>query len=135
MNSNSTAPKITPISRIESFRCAFAGIWHTFKTQRNAQIHAVIAVAIGALALALRVSLTEWAILALTTGFVIAAEMLNTATEAAMDFATTEFHPQIKIVKDVAAGAVLISAITAVVVGALILGPPLLNIIFGGFAG
>lgn len=129
---NPTAPKVNSISRIESFKCAFVGIWHTFKTQRNAQIHAVIAVFIGLLALTLRISLTEWAILALTTGFVIAAEMLNTATEAAMDFATTDFHPQVKIVKDVAAGAVLISALTAVVVGALILGPPLLNIILDG---
>ncbi|GAB4453332.1 MAG: diacylglycerol kinase family protein [Anaerolineae bacterium] len=115
------------ISRIHSFRVAFTGIWYTLRTQRNAQIHVVIAAAIIAIALSLNIGLTEWAILALTTGFVIAAEMLNTATEAAMDFATTEFHPQVKIVKDVAAGAVLVSAITAVVVGLLILGPPLLR--------
>ncbi len=115
------------ISRIQSFRVAFTGIWYTLQTQRNAQIHVTIALLIIIVAFALNISLTEWAILALTTGFVIAAEMLNTATEAAMDFATTEFNPQVKIVKDVAAGAVLISAITAVVVGLLILGPPLLR--------
>lgn len=113
------------INRLESFRYALAGIWHTLKTQRNAQIHVVIALAIFVLGLVLKLSLTEWAILALTTGFVLATEMLNTVAEAAMDYATAEFDPQVKIVKDVAAGAVLTAAITAVVVGLLILGPPL----------
>lgn len=115
------------INRIESFQYAFAGIWYTLKTQRNAQIHLTIATAIVILGLAFKLTLTEWAILALTTGFVIATEMLNTAAEAAMDYATTDFNPQVKIVKDVAAGAVLVSAITAVIVGLLILGPPLLK--------
>ena len=114
------------INRVESFRYAFAGIWYTFKTQRNAQIHMGIALVVVILGLALDLDHTEWAILALTTGFVWATEMLNTVAEAAMDYATTEFDPQVKIVKDVAAGAVLISAITAVLVGLLILGPPLL---------
>ena len=59
-------------------------------------------------------------------GFVLAAEMLNTAAEATMDFITTDYDPQVKIIKDVAAGAVLTSAITAAIVGLLILGPPLL---------
>ena len=114
------------INRVESFRYAFAGIWYTFKTQRNAQIHMGIALVVVILGLALDLDHTEWAILALATGFVWATEMLNTVAEAAMDYATTEFDPQVKIVKDVAAGAVLVSAITAVVVGLLILGPPLL---------
>ncbi|MBE7551944.1 MAG: diacylglycerol kinase family protein [Anaerolineales bacterium] len=114
------------INRIESFRYAFAGIWYTLKTQRNAQIHVGIAGFIVVLGLALNLTLTEWAIIALTTGFVWATEMLNTVAEAAMDYATADFDPQVKIVKDVAAGAVLIAAITAVTVGLLILGPRLL---------
>jgi len=118
---------VRKINRLESFRYAFAGIWYTFKTQRNAQIHLSIAVAIFILGLILKLNLTEWAILTLTTGFVITAEMLNTVAEAAMDYATTEFNPQVKIVKDVAAGAVLVAAITAVLVGLFILGPPLLQ--------
>ena len=115
------------INRLESFRYAFAGIWYTFKTQRNAQIHLSIAVAIFILGLTLKLNLTEWAILTLTTGFVISVEMLNTVTETAMDYATTEFNPQVRIVKDVAAGAVLVAAITAVLVGLFVLGPPLLQ--------
>ncbi len=115
------------INRIESFRYAFAGIWYTLKTQRNAQIHLTITLLILALGLLLQLSLTEWAILAVTAGLVFATEMLNTVAEAAMDYASTDFNPQIKIVKDVAAGAVLITALTAVVVGLLILGPPLIR--------
>ena len=113
------------INRLESFRCAFAGLWYTFKTQRNAQIHLSIAAVVFILGLILGLNPTEWAILVLTIGFVISVEMLNTVAETAMDYATTEFNPQVKIVKDVAAGAVLLAAITAVLVGLLILGPPL----------
>lgn len=118
---------VRKISRLESFRYAFSGIWYTFRTQRNAQIHLAIAVAILMLGVVLKLNLAEWAILTLTTGFVISVEMLNTVAEAAMDYATSDFTPQVKIVKDVAAGAVLVAAITAVVVGLLILGPPLIQ--------
>jgi undecaprenol kinase/diacylglycerol kinase (ATP) len=115
------------INRIESFGYALAGIWHTFRTQRNAQIHLVITGLILVLGLLLHLKPIEWAVIALTAGLVIATEMLNTVAEAAMDYATTEFHPQVKVVKDVAAGAVLTTAIIAVIVGLLILGPPLLD--------
>lgn len=114
------------INRLQSFRCAFGGIGYTLRTQRNAQIHLGSALGIFTLGLFLRLSLLEWAVIVLTMGFVLAAEMMNTVAEAAMDYLTTEFHPQVKIVKDVAAGAVLIAALTAVMVGLLILGPRLL---------
>jgi diacylglycerol kinase len=122
---------VRKVSRLKSFQCAFAGIWYTLRTQRNAQIHLSIAFLILVVGLWLKLTLTEWAILALTTGFVFATEMLNTVAEAAMDYATPDFHPQVKVVKDVAAGAVLTAAITAVVVGLLILGPPLVKMIKG----
>ncbi len=124
---------VRKINRLESFRCAFAGIWYTLRTQRNAQIHLSIAFLILVMGLWLKLTLTEWAILVLTTGFVFATEMLNTVAEAAMDYATADFHPQVKVVKDVAAGAVLTAAITAIVVGLLILGPPLLKIVMGNW--
>ncbi len=85
-----------------------------------------MAAVIFGLGLLLNLSLIEWAILALTIGFVLVTEMLNTVAEMAMDYATPEFNPQVKIVKDIAAGAVLIAALTSVIVGLLILGPPLL---------
>ena len=123
------------INRIQSFQYAFAGIWYTLRTQRNAQIHLTIVILIVALGLALNINLTEWAIVALTMGFVIVTEMLNTVAESAMDYVTTDYDPHVKVIKDVAAGAVLVSALTAVVVGLLILGPRLLawfNIMIAG---
>ena len=113
------------INRIQSFRYAFVGIWYTLRTQRNAQIHLSIGLIIFILGLILKLTLIEWAILALTIGFVLAAEMVNTVAEVAMDYLTTEFNLHVKIIKDVAAGAVLTAAITAIIVGLLILGPPL----------
>lgn len=90
-----------------------------------------VALVIVALGLFLDINLFEWAILALTMGFVIVTEMLNTVAEAAMDIITTDYHPQVKTVKDVAAGAVLLAAMTSVVVGLLILGPPLFRFVWG----
>lgn len=120
---------MSKINRLQSFRYAFEGLWHTLRTQRNAQIHVGIGLMVVGLGLFLGLSLTEWAIIALTVGFVIVAETFNTALEAAMDYVTSEIHPQVKIVKDAAAGAVLLSAITALIVGLLILGPPLYQFI------
>ncbi len=117
------------ISRLESFQHAFHGIGYTFRTQRNAQIHLAIALMIVIVGLEVGLPLAEWAILALTIGLVITAETLNTALEVAMDHLSPAIHPEVKIVKDVSAGAVLLAALTAVVVGLLILGPPLLQLL------
>ena len=95
------------------------------RTQRNARVHLAITTVIVALGLHLGLSPTQWAIIVLTIGMVLAAEFFNTVAESAIDLATTEYHPLAKIAKDVAAGAVLLLAITAVVIGLLILGPPL----------
>ncbi len=114
-----------------SFRYAFAGIWHTLKTQRNAKIHTAITVAVLLLGVWLRLPAPDWAVLALTIGVVFAAEIINTAIEAVVDLVAPEFHPLAKIAKDAAAGSVLVLAIAAVVVGLLILLPPLWRAIFG----
>ena len=95
------------------------------RTQRNARIHISIALVVVILGLWLGLSYAQWAIIVLTIGLVLAAEAFNTVAEAAVDLATAEYHPLAKIAKDVAAGAVLMVAITAVIVGLLILGPPL----------
>ncbi|MBN1810550.1 MAG: diacylglycerol kinase family protein [Anaerolineae bacterium] len=116
---------------IESFRHAFAGLWHALRTQRNTRIHLTIAAGVIALGLWLGLSYTQWAVLALTIGFVLVSEMLNTVAESLVDLVSPEYHPQAKIVKDVTAGAVLLGAILAVIVGLLVLGPPLWARIFG----
>ncbi len=110
---------------LTSFKYAFSGVWHVLRTQRNARIHLSVALVVIALGLWLGLSRTEWAIIALTIGLVLAAESFNTVAEAAVDLATAEYHPLAKIAKDVAAGAVLLTAVTAVIVGLLVLGPPL----------
>lgn len=76
--------------------------------------------------LALKLNATSWAIIALTMGLVFLAELFNTALEATIDLVVEDYHAQAKLAKDVAAGAVLVSAMVAVVVGLLVLGPPLL---------
>jgi diacylglycerol kinase len=112
---------------VESFRFAFAGLGNALRTQRNARIHVSIAAVVLVLGVALGLDALEWAVIALTVGFVLVAELFNTVIEAVVDLVTDEYHPLAKQAKDVAAGAVLISAMAAVVVGVLILGPPLLT--------
>jgi len=112
-------------SRARSFRYAFHGWGYVLRTQRNAWIHSVIATAVFFVGLWLKLSLYDWAIIVLTAAFVFSAEFINTAIEAVVDLATEEHHPLAKIGKDVGAAAVLVAALAAVLVGLLILGPPL----------
>jgi len=116
---------------VEAFRFAFSGLWYALRTQRNVRIHLVIAVVAVALGLWLSLSPTQWAVLTLTIGFVLASEMLNTVAETLVDLVSPGYHPLAKVVKDVTAGAVLLAAIVAVIVGLLVLGPPLWGRVFG----
>ncbi len=109
-----------------SFGYACAGIVHTVRTQRNFRIHLAIATIAVALSLYVGLSATEWAILTLTIGMVLGGEMLNTVVEAIVDLASPDYHPLAKVAKDVAAAAVLVTAIAAALVGLLLLGPHLL---------
>lgn len=121
----------TPVGRAHtlgrSFAYAFAGIGYCLRTQRNFRIHilATGAVVVGGGLLGL--SGIEWAILALTVTLVLAAEMINTVIEAAVDLASPGYHPLAKVAKDVAAGAVLVTALGAVVIGVCIFVPHLLR--------
>jgi diacylglycerol kinase (ATP) len=113
-------------SRANSFAHAFTGWWYVLRTQRNAWIHAVISTFVVILAFWLKLSFRDWAVLFLTIALVWTAEFINTALEAVVDLASPEQHPLAKVGKDVGAAAVLLAAIAAVLVGLLILGPPLL---------
>lgn len=112
-----------------SFQYAFQGIGHALRTQANLRIHIVISIAVVIVGLWLRISPVEWAILIVTMMIVLSAELFNTALEATVDRISAESHPLAKIAKDAAAGAVLITAIGAVIVGLLIFGPKLLALI------
>ncbi|WP_416197757.1 MAG: Diacylglycerol kinase (ATP) [Sporanaerobacter sp.] len=107
-------------SLIDSFNYAVDGIIYTLKTQRNMRIHFSLAVIVLVLSLFLNFSRLEFLILFLTVSFVIASEMINTSIEKSIDLFTEDYHPLAKIAKDVAAGAVLVSAINAIVVGYLL---------------
>jgi diacylglycerol kinase len=113
------------VSRLQSFGHAFRGLWYVVRTQRNAGIHVVIASIIFILSFWLRLDSRDWALIILATAMVFTAEFLNTAIEAVVDLASPQKHPLAKVGKDVGAGAVLIAAIAAVLIGALVLGPPL----------
>jgi len=93
------------------------------RTQRNSWIHSTATVCVIALGLWLGLSFVQWAILVLTIGLVWMAEFVNTALEAVVDLASPDIHPLARVGKDVGAAAVLVAAITSVVVGLLILGP------------
>jgi diacylglycerol kinase len=112
-------------SRIAAFGHAFRGWGHVLKTQHNAWIHSLIASVVIALGVWLHLSATNWAIIVLTIAMVFTAEFINTAIEAVLDLASPKYHPLAKVGKDVGAGAVLVAALAAVIVGLLILGPPL----------
>jgi len=108
-----------------SFGQAYRGILYSWKTQRHFRFHIVAGVIVLLAAWLLRLTRWEWAILLLTIGSVIAAEVMNTAVEIVVDLAQPNFHPLAGMAKDVAAGAVLVTAIQAVLVGIVIFGPPL----------
>jgi diacylglycerol kinase len=111
---------------VRSFGFATAGIMTLVLTQPNARVHVVLGAGAASVAFWLGLSAMEWAVLALTVGLVLVAEAVNTAIEAAVDIASPSIHPLARQAKDIAAGGVLISAITAVIVGVALFGPRLL---------
>ena len=111
--------------RVNSFRYAFAGWAYVLRTQHNAWIHALVTILVVAMGLWVQIARQEWAILIVTIMVVWMAEFMNTAVEAVVDLVSPDFHPLAKIAKDVAAAAVLVGAMGAILVGLLILGPPL----------
>jgi diacylglycerol kinase (ATP) len=108
------------ISLVESFNYAVEGIIHVLRTHRNMRLHFSAAIVVLVLALVLGVDRIELVVLLLSIAFVLIAEMINSAIEAAIDVATSSFDPLAKLAKDIAAGAVLIASINAIVVGYLV---------------
>jgi diacylglycerol kinase len=121
-------------TRVLAFRYAFAGWWYVIRTQRNAWIHATISVLVFIVSFWLRLERLEWAMIIFAVAMVWLAEFANTALEAVVDLASPEHHYLAKVGKDVGAAGVLIAAIASVLIGLLVLGPPLwekLAFIFG----
>ena len=114
---------------LRSFTFAFAGLRYLLKTQSNFWVHLMAALLVAVLAALLGLRGAELAVLVLTMGGVLVAEAINTALEALVDLASPELHPLAKVAKDVSAAAVLMAAITAVLVGVVVLLPRLLAVL------
>jgi diacylglycerol kinase (ATP) len=115
-------------TRAQSIRCAARGLVLMLRSEPNARIHlaaTVVAVGLGA---GLGIGRGEWALVVVAIVAVWTAEAMNTALELLCDVASPSFHPLVERAKDVAAGAVLVTAAGALVVGLLVFGPPLLRL-------
>ncbi|MEB3341013.1 diacylglycerol kinase family protein [Okeania sp.] len=113
-----------------SFKYAWAGLSYTFQTQRNFRIHTFIGTLAISLSILLKLQPIETVVILLTIGLVLAMELLNTAIESLVDLTVKQhYHELAKIAKDCAAGAVLVSAIVALLVASYLILPPLLYLV------
>jgi diacylglycerol kinase len=107
----------------KTFSTAFNGIKYFFKTERNGKIQAGVSLITILSGLYLRITAVEWIIIVLCMGLVLALEMINTALEHLCNMIHADYHPSIKIIKDIAAGAVLTFSAVSVVAGLIIFLP------------
>jgi diacylglycerol kinase len=117
------SPSRAPFLR--SFVYAWNGIVYTVHTQRNMRVHIALAILAIALGIWLRISPVEFAMVFVAITGVVVSEMINTVAEACVDLATQAYHPLARVAKDVAAGAVLLSAMLAVVIACFVYIPHL----------
>ena len=112
----------------KSFGYAFEGIFTCIRRERNMQIHCAATVLVVLAGIWLGLSKTEWCICLILFGLILGLELVNTAVEAVVDLASEDYHPLAKKAKDTAAGAVLIAAMAAAVIGVIIFGTKLLAV-------
>ena len=122
---NKEPQKFSIIDRIKSFKYAFQGLKLFFIHDHNGRVHLFAAIIAIGLSFYLQLSPMEWIAILGVISAVIVAEMLNSAIEKLADVVSPAFHPKIKVVKDLAAAAVLVTAFLAVAVGAIIFIPKL----------
>lgn len=116
-------PKFSFAHRIKSFRYAFNGLKILWKEEHNARIHVVFVLLVILTGLILNVNSSDWISLVFAMGLVITVEIINSSIENLADFASPQIHPHIKKIKDLSAAAVLISAITALIIGLIVFVP------------
>ncbi|KZE72995.1 diacylglycerol kinase family protein [Paenibacillus sp. CMAA1739] len=112
-----------------TFRYAAEGVIYALRTQINMRIHVVVALLVIVAGLTLRISRLDWLFVCLAIAIVIVAELINTAVEAAVDLISPDIHPLAKAAKDTAAGAVLLAAVFAVIIGIFVFYRPVLTLI------
>lgn len=111
------------------FSFAVKGIIGVLKTERNFRVHLMFLLVAAACGFFFKISAFEWIAVVIVSGMVFTSEMLNTTIEKTIDYLRPEHHPMAAFIKDAAAGAVLICAITAVIIGIIIFLPKLLAIL------
>ena len=116
---------------VDSFNFAIEGLISALKNEKHMKVHILAAIIIVILAIVINASKVEILIISLSVSFVVITELVNTAVEAIVDLVSPERHPLAKLVKDVAAGAVLVAAINALCVGYLLFYDKLLDIFDG----
>lgn len=112
---------------IRGFGYAFSGLGYAFKSQLNFKVHIFIAFLVGFAGYWFKLSATEWLWIIASIAMVLVVELLNTAIEVLVDLVSPDIHPKAKIIKDVAASAVLVAAITAAGIGLVVFVPKLLQ--------
>lgn len=125
---NSPTDKFSLRKRIKSFGFAFQGIYDAFRTGHNLWVQSAIAILVILCGFYIGVSSEDWILLVLAIGIVFTAELFNTAIEGLVDLVSPEYNKKAGFIKDVAAGAVLIAAITSAVIGLIVFVPYLLSL-------
>lgn len=109
--------------RVVSFKYAFEGIVAALKQEPNLKFHFLAGVLVAILSFILKISKEDWIVIIFLIGFVISVELTNTAIESVVDHFISQTHPGAKLVKDISAGAVLVAATTAAIVGSIVFLP------------
>ncbi|MFA8342470.1 MAG: diacylglycerol kinase family protein [Rhodothermaceae bacterium] len=119
--------KFSLVKRIKSFYYAWNGIKYTVKSQHNMWIHLIIMCLTLVLGVFFELNFLEWGLIFLAVGIVLLSEIFNTAIELIIDILFPEYNKKAGLVKDLAAGAVLVAAITSVIIGLLVFLPKIFN--------
>lgn len=114
---------------VHSFKYALDGLKYAFKYEQNMLVHILATIVVVACGVMLEISLAEWLIIILAIGLVIATELINTSIEAIVDLTSPEINPLAKVAKDTAAAAVLVFAITAVIIAIIIFVPKIIGLL------
>jgi diacylglycerol kinase (ATP) len=114
--------------RIKSFGYAFNGIWLLFRHEANAQIHLLAIVVVTIAGAFFHISTTEWALVAFAIGIVVSAEAFNSVIEKLTDSIYKDHNEKAGVIKDIAAGAVLVCAIVAAIIGCIVFLPYIFNL-------
>ena len=112
---------------VNSFKYAFEGILSALKTEQNLKIHFIVVILVIIAGIVFKITKAEWIVCIILFGFVITTELINTAIETTVDIAMPQKNDKAKLAKDISAGAVVISAITSVIVGLIIFVPYLIR--------